>query len=75
MTQKRKRPHIRFVRGWMGRPIGHIDRGLLDPGVAMTLVQRGMAVLVEDDNDDADELPIRKRGRPRKLTANEISDE
>ena len=33
---------IEFVRPWQGRIVGQVDR-LLSPGVAMTLIQYGIA--------------------------------
>lgn len=34
---------IRFVKGWMGRPVGSIDRGNLGYGQMLALVTHGFA--------------------------------
>ena len=62
MTPTKKVVTIRFLRPWRGRQIGQIDR-VLSPGVALTLVQRNVAELVQGDQEEK-----RPRGRPRKYT-------
>lgn len=53
---------LKFLCDWRGRQPGQLDGGL-PHGVAVELVRRGIAVVVEDRNT---EEPADKRAPPRR---------
>lgn len=58
---------IRFIRGWLGRPVGQIDRGL-GRGQMESLVRNGFAEWVNEPESNEQQRPAlpRRYQRERK---------